>query len=133
MGTVQHKQTTYRPMMWLAVALALTAAVSYLLIQLDVLGVGDLKTTEEPAAIVYVAASSYLVGGLLILVRRRWLWITGAVINALVILFFVMLYLNRPAVLFSPGGLVTKLTQLLLEGCLLTLIVSALHHSRRAG
>jgi hypothetical protein len=69
--------------MWLAVVLALFAALSYLLIQLSMLGVGDLQTAGGPA-IALVAAGCYLVGGLLILVHRRWLWIVGAVINALV-------------------------------------------------
>ena len=132
MGTVGQGQARRLPVMWLAVALALVAAVSYLLIQLGILGVGDLKTAEGPAAIVYVAAGSYLLGALLILVRRRWLWIIGAVINALVILFFVMMYLNRPAVMFSPGGLTTKIAQLLLEVCLLALILAGWLHSRQA-
>jgi hypothetical protein len=116
--------------MWLAVALALIAALSYLLIQLGMIGVGDLKPTEGPAAIVFVAAGSYLLGGLLILVGRRWLWIVGAVINALVILFFVMAYVNRPEVMFSPGGLVIKAAQLLLEVCLLYLIITGWRNSR---
>jgi hypothetical protein len=115
--------------MWLAVALALIAALSYLMIQLGLLGVGDLQPTEGPAAIVYVAAGGYLLGGLLILVRRRWLWIVGTVINALVILFFFMAYANRPAVMFSPGGLATKAAQLLLEVSLLYLIVTGWHHA----
>ena len=79
----------------------------------------------------YVAAGGYLLGGLLILVRRRWLWIVGAVINALVILLFVMAYLNRPAVMFSPGGLITKAAQLLLEVVLLALIITGWHRSGR--
>jgi hypothetical protein len=115
--------------MWLAVALALIAALSYLLIQLGMLGVGDLQTVGGPA-IALVAAGCYVLGGLLILVRRRWLWIVGAVINALVILFFVMAYLNRPLVMFSAGGLVTKVAQLLLEGCLLYLIITDGHSSK---
>ncbi len=113
------------PVLWLAVGLALLAACCYLLIQLGVLGVGDLPTSQQPATIVYVAAGSYLLGSLLILLRRRWLWITGAVINALVMVFFFMAYLGRPAVMFSPGGLATKGAQLLLEVCLLWLIVRA--------
>jgi hypothetical protein len=47
-----------------------------------------------------------------------------AVINALVILFFVMAYQHRPAVMFSPGGLTTKAAQLLLEVTLLYLIMT---------
>ncbi len=76
------------------------------------------------------AAGGYLLGGLLILVRRRWLCIVGAVLNALVILFFVMAYLSRPAVMFSSGGLATKAAQLLLEVCLLVLIMTGWRRSR---
>jgi hypothetical protein len=132
MDTVELEQTKRMRVMWLAVALALIAAASYLLIQFGVIGVGDLQPTQQPAAIVFIAAAGYLLGGLLILVRRRWLWIVGAVINALVILFFITAYVNRPAVMFSAGGLTTKLAQLLLEGCLLALIFMGWHHSRRA-
>lgn len=130
MSTVQHANTNRVRVIWLAVALALIAAFSYLLIQLGLLAVGDLKPTEEPAGIVYVVAGGYLLEGLLILARRRWLWIVGAVINALVILFFVVAYLHRPTVMFSPGGLTTKAAQLLLEVSLLSLIVTGWHRSR---
>jgi hypothetical protein len=131
MSAVRHIQTNRVGVIWLAVVLALIAALSYLMIQLGLLGVGDLQPTEGPSAIVYVAAGGYLLGGLLILARRRWLWIVGVVINALVILFFVIAYLHRPAVMFSPGGLATKAAQLLLEACLLALIVTGWHRSRR--
>lgn len=117
--------------LWLAVGLALLTALAYLLMAWDVLGVGDLLPEEEGAVIVYVAAASYLIGGLLILVRRRWLWITGAVINALVMLFFFMMYQDRPAVLLSPGGLASKAAQLGLEVALIYLIVSDWRRARR--
>ncbi len=109
---------------WLAVALALLAALSYVMIGLGVLAVGDLQTAEAPATIVYVAAGSYLAGGLLILAHRRGLLIAGAVINALVLLVFFQAYQHRPAVLFSPGGLASKAAQVLLEVALLYLIVT---------
>lgn len=131
MKIVQHTQNNRVRVLWLSVALALVAALSYLMIQMGVLGVGDLKPSEQPSAIVYMAAGCYVLGGLLILLRRRWLWNVGAVINALVILFFAMAYIHRPSVMFSTGGLVTKITQLLLEVCLLVLIVAGWHHSRR--
>jgi len=86
--------------------------------------VGDITAEEGPAGITYVAAGSYLVGGLLILLRRRWLWVMGAVINALVILFFFTRYQARPAVLLSPAGIVSKAAQILLEVGLIYLIVS---------
>jgi hypothetical protein len=109
--------------MWLAVGLSLLAAISYLLIERQLLAVGDLQTADRPATIVLFAAACYALGGLLILVRRAWLWMVGAGINLLVILFFVLAYLGRPSVMFSPGGLATKGAQILLEACLLALIV----------
>lgn len=108
--------------LWLAVALAAIAALSYVLIELGVLAVGDLQSAESPSGIVYVAAGGYLLGGLLILLRRRWLWTIGAVMNALVLLSFVQMYQNRPAVLLSPGGLASKAAQVLLEVTLISLI-----------
>ncbi|MEZ4669293.1 MAG: hypothetical protein R3E39_15415 [Anaerolineae bacterium] len=117
--------------LWLAVILALAAALAYILIALKVLAVGDLQTTEGPPAIVLVAAGSYVVGGLLIVAGRRWLWILGAIINALVILFFFRMYQDRPSVMFSPGGLISKAAQLLLEASLIYLIVVSWWRERR--
>ncbi len=110
------------PVLWIAVALALLAALAYVLIAQHVLGVGDFSQSEGPAGIVYTAAGCYLVGGLLILARRRWLWVIGALINAAVMLFFFRMYQDRPGIMLSPGGLATKIAQLLLEAALLYLI-----------
>lgn len=118
------RDTTRSAVMWSDVALALAAAAAYLLISSSILGVGDLQTAEAPAAVTYVCAASYGVGGLLILLRWRWLWVAGAVVNAIVMLVFFSAYANRPAVMFSPGGLVTKAAQLLLEVGLLYLILT---------
>ena len=125
MNAVQLRQTNTATVwvMWLATALALFAALSYLLIQVGLFGVGDLQTAGAPA-IPLVAAACYLIGGLLILAHRRWLWIVGAVINALVIVIFMVAYLNLPLVMFSAGGLATKIAQVLLEVCLLYLIIT---------
>jgi len=128
MSTTRQERADYFPL--IALALALIAALAYVLIALGVLAVGDLRPAEQPSGIVYAAAISYLVGGLLILLRRRWLWVTGALINALVIVFFFQVYQERPAVLFSLGGLVTKATQVLLEVILIYLIFEDWRHSR---
>mgnify|MGYP006313519687 CR=1 FL=1 len=80
-----------------------------------ILSVGDLQVGEKPAGIIYVAAGCYLVGGLLILLRNRGLLLFGAFINAMVILFFFNMYQNRPAVMLFPGGLISKIAQVLLE------------------
>ena len=109
--------------MWSAVVLALIAALSYVLMAFNVLGVGDLEVGEKPINIIFVAAGCYLFGGLLILLRNRWLLLFGAFINAMVILFFFNLYQDRPAVIFSPGGLVSKIAQILLEVALIYVAV----------
>lgn len=132
MSTIRHEPDNRIRILWLAVILALAAALAYVLIAQNVLAVGDIQATERPPTIIYVAAGSYLVGGLLILVRRRWLWVLGALINALVILFFFQMYQDRPAVLLSPGGLLSKAAQLFLEGTLIYLIIASWWRERRS-
>ena len=108
--------------MWTAVALAIITALTYILMQFNVISVGDLQMDEKPAGIIFVAAGCYLLGGLLILLRNRWLLLFGAFINAMVILFFFNMYQGRPTVMFSPGGLVSKIAQILLEVALIYVI-----------
>lgn len=60
MHSVRHIKMNHDRVTWIAVGLALIAALSYMLIQLGVLGVGDLRPAEQPAAIVFVAAGCYL-------------------------------------------------------------------------
>ena len=125
---------TARPaanLVWAAVALALAATLSYLLMGLRALGVGDVPMEDATATIPYVAAFCYFVGGLLILLRWRWLWIVGAAINALVMLMYFSMYSARPAVLLSPGGLTSKVAQVLLEVALIYLIATFRRGSRR--
>jgi hypothetical protein len=108
--------------LWTAVGLALFTALSYVLIASRILGVGDLQVEQDGGVIIYVAAGCYLLGGLLILLRNRWLLLFGAFINAMVILFFFNMYQGRPAIMFSPGGLVSKIAQILLEVVLIYVI-----------
>jgi hypothetical protein len=108
----------------LAVGLAFFTALTYVLIALNVLGVGDPQVARDGGAIIYVAAGCYLLGGLLILLRHRWLLFFGVFINVLVVLFFFSMYRNRPEVMLSPGGLISKSAQLLLEVLLLLVLVT---------
>jgi hypothetical protein len=112
MNTIQTNSTRFT---WLAVGLALFTALAYILIAFNVLGVGDPQVAREGGTIVYMAAGCYLLGGLLILLRNRWLLLFGAFINLMVIFFFYSMYQTRPEVVFSPGGLVSKIAQMLLE------------------
>jgi len=109
---------------WLAVGLALFTALTYILIASNVLGVGNPQVARDGGSIIYVAAGCYLIGGLLILLRNRWLLLFGTFINFMVILFFYSMYQTRPEVMFSPGGLISKLAQILLEILLLFVLVT---------
>ena len=122
MNTVQPVNKNHNRIMWIAVALAIFSALSYMLMAFNVLGVGDLKMDEKPAGIIFIAAGCYFLGGWLIMLRNRWLLLFGAFINAMVILFFFNLYQDRPAVMFFPGGLTSKVAQILLEAALLYVI-----------
>ncbi len=124
--------TTYRRVLWLSVGPALFTALAYVLINVSVLAIGDVPHEEGSTTIAYIAAGCYLLGGLLILLRRRWLWIFGVVMNTLVLLLFFQMYQNRPMVVFSPGGLATKIPQLLLEVSLIALIVIDWRHAHQA-
>lgn len=122
----------YRRVMWLSIVLALFTALAYVLINVGALAVGDVPHEEGSTTIAYLAAGCYLLGGLLILLRRRGLLIFGLVMNTLVLLFFFQMYQARPAVLLSPGGLATKVAQLLLEASLIAFIIidwRRAHHS----
>ena len=122
MNAIRLASNKHFQILWIAVGLALMTALSYILIAANILGVGDLQMSEKPAGIIYVAAGCYLLGGLLILLRNRWLLLFGAFINAMVILFFFKMYQSRPAVMFSPGGLVSKTAQIMLEVALIYVI-----------
>jgi len=111
------------------VVLALISALFYFLLGAGVLTPGDLPAEEAPAAIPIIAGLGYAIGGLLILARKRWLWVVGAVINALAIAFFFAAHAGRPAVLFSTAGVATKVAQILLEVVLIALIVTTGRHT----
>ncbi len=113
--------------------LALLAALVYFLMGAGVLRPGDLQADEAPAGIAYFIGACYVVGGLLILARKRWLWVIGAVINAPAIVGFIAAYAARPEVLYCAPGLATKAPQILLEIGLIYLIVAYKQGKKEAG
>lgn len=115
---------------YLALGLALFTALTYILIASNVLGVGDPQVARDGGSIIYVAASCYLLGGLLILLCNRWLLLFGGLINFMVILFFFSMYQTHPEVMFSPGGFLSKLAQILLEILLLLMLITNWKHSK---
>jgi len=105
-------------------ALALIAGLFYFLMGTNLLTIPSLNPEDAPPVIAFIAGTCYTAGGLLILLKKRWLWITGIILNSLVIAIFFLMYSQRPAILLSTGGLGTKISQILLEAGLLFLVVS---------
>jgi len=112
-----------RYLIWMCSALALLTTLAYVFIAVGFLPVSDSSVTAGDDSIIYVAAGGYFLGGLLIQLKHRWLWFIGLIINFLVIFFYFSMYLARPEILFSAGGLATKSLQVLLEVMLLVLLV----------
>lgn len=106
--------------------LAFIAAVFYILLASRIITV-PLADQGKYQAIIYVAGGCYILGGMLILAKRRWLWIVGLVMNTLVMAFFFIRYINNPAVILSLPGLGTKIPQIILEVGLVYLIATY-HH-----
>ncbi len=124
MNATLTTDSSHSRLMYLAIGLAIFAALGDLLIALNVLTIGNLSTAGAPPAIVHVAALCYLIGGLMILPRSRILLMAGAAINAMMIVCFFNLYPNNQTVLFFTGEVATKGAQLLLEGLLICLIIA---------
>jgi hypothetical protein len=91
---------------------------------INVIPIPIVNGEKAQPAIVYAAAGCYLTGGLLILLRKRWLWIVGLIANTFVIAIFFLAYNQKPEIVFSFPGLVTKIAQILLEVGLIYLIAT---------
>jgi hypothetical protein len=110
--------------MILCLGLALISAAVYFLMGLDVISVAGVDKADAPPGIVFVAGGCYVLGGLLILSGKRWLWIIGLVMNTLVIAMFFAMYNQKPEVMVSLAGLATKIAQGLLEAGLVYMIAT---------
>lgn len=108
----------------ICLVLAFIAAIFYFLMGAGVIRVPSLSAADAPPGIVYIAAGCYALGGLLILLKKRWLWIFGLIMNTLVIGIFFMMYNQKPEIMFSLPGLGTKIAQILLEVGLVYLIAT---------
>ena len=104
--------------------LALISALIYVLLGIGIMHAGDMTSGDGIPAFFYIIPGGYVIGGLLVLLKKRWLWITGASINAFTIVVFYAAYASRPDVMLSAPGLITKIAQVLLEIGLIYLIVN---------
>jgi hypothetical protein len=117
-------KATMKTTMIACTVLALIAAVVYVLVGTDVVSIPALGAEQAPVAIFYIAAGCYLVGGLLVLWRKRWLWAVGLAANTFVIAIFFLAYHQEPEMMLSTAGLATKMAQVLLEVGLIYLVVA---------
>jgi hypothetical protein len=111
--------------MFICMALAFIAALIYIFMARGIIHAGDLAPGEEGLPpYFYVVPGGYILGGLLILGKKRWLWITGAVINGFGVAMFYYAYYAKPEIMLSAPGLITKIAQILMEIGLIYLIVT---------
>jgi len=111
-----------RKLIVISTALSLVAALFYILTGAGVFQAGEVNAGGDASGIAFTAAGCYIAGGLLILLKKRWLWLTGAVINAIVIFIFYSMYIGNTAIMLSIPGLGTKVPQIILEVILIYLV-----------
>jgi hypothetical protein len=117
-----------KPIMLFCLALALISALTYVLLILGILKAGEMMTPEGGVpAFFSIVPAGYVIGGFLIFLKKRWLWIIGAIINAIPIVVFYAAYAGRPDIMLSAAGLIAKTSQILLEISLIYLIVTFKH------
>ena len=105
--------------------LAFISALIYVLMARGIMHAGDLSPGDEGLPpYFYIVPGGYVLGGILILVKKRWLWITGAVINGFGVAMFYGAYYAKPGIMLSAPGLITKIAQILMEIGLIYLIVT---------
>jgi hypothetical protein len=104
------------------VILALIAAAVYLLMGDSTIAVPTPNTGAAPALLISAAGDCYALGALMILVRKRWLWIAGLAVNTLVVAVSLIFAILNPDIMFTPPGAATIITQVLLEAGLAYLV-----------
>ena len=115
-----------RNIMLVCLVLALISALGYILMITGVIEPGDLISEgEDMSPTLWIIPAGYILGGILIFLKKRWLWITGAIINGFAIVVFYTTYSGQADVLWSAPGLITKISQILLEIGLIYLLVTA--------
>jgi hypothetical protein len=89
-----------------------------------VIHAADLTLEDAPPGFAWIVGAFYVIAGILLFLRRRSLLIALGIINILPLLVFYIMWAGRPDVLWSLPGLMTKISQLLLEAGLVYLIIT---------
>jgi hypothetical protein len=111
----------YRLVVWGCIALAFIAAIAYVLMGVGVIHPGNLDDGSMPSFF-YIIPAAYVVMGVLILSRWRWIRIVSAVVVAFTIVVFYARYAAQPDVIWSAPGLITKIAQIFMLAGLIYLL-----------
>jgi hypothetical protein len=111
----------YRRVVWGCIAMALIAAITYVLMGVGVVHSGNLSGDDMPSFF-YIIPAAYVVMGVLILSRWRWIRVASAVVVAFTIVVFYARYAGQPDVMWSAPGLITKIAQVLMLAGLIYLL-----------
>ena len=107
---------------WICLALALVTALGYFLLGVQVIHAADLTLEDAPPGFAWLAGAFYVIAGFMVFLRPRAAKIAVAIINLIPIVVFYVMWFDRPDVLTSVPGLMTKIPQVLLEAGLLYLL-----------
>jgi len=112
----------YRLAAWGTFIMALIAAIAYILMGMGVLKAGNLTDDAMPSFF-YIIPTAYIIMGVCLFLRWRWVRIAEAVIVFFTIAVFYARYFDQPDVMWSAPGLITKLAQILMLAGLIYLLV----------
>jgi hypothetical protein len=120
-----------KKIVWICLIVALVAALGYFLMGAGVIQAGDPALNDAanggdaPWGFDWIAGGFYVIAGLALLLKKRWISIALAVINLIPIAVFYFMWEGRPDILWSAPGLITKIGQILLEIGLIYLLVKS--------
>jgi hypothetical protein len=112
-----------RMVFWIILAMAMVAALTYVLLGAGVLTAGNLGADAMPS-FYYIIPAAYAIMGILVLSRWRWIKILSAVVIVLTIGVFYAKYASQPDVMWSAPGLITKIAQVIMLAGLIYLIAN---------
>jgi hypothetical protein len=116
---------------WICLIVALAAAIGYFLMGAGVIRAGDPNLVDAasgmdaPWGFDWIAGGFYVIAGLALLLRKRWMFIALAIINIIPLAVFYFMWADRPDIMWSAPGLITKIGQILLEIGLVFLLIKS--------
>jgi hypothetical protein len=112
-----------RMVFFLVLAMAIVAALTYVLLGAGVLTAGSLGADAMPS-FYYIIPAAYVIMGIFVLSRWRWIKILSAVVVVFTIGVFYTKYASQPDVMWSAPGLITKIAQIIMLAGLIYLIAN---------